>query len=213
MLAANATLNSYRFPYGPRPTTIPRSTSDADQQREGGERDAGRGPRERGGGGGEPDGAVAAAARERHEGARHAAGRERGPADGREGDDPPPVGEQHGMTDVRREAEGGRDHAEDEEQRGGLCHVVSRDAGGPAGWFRGAVGSPAAGRRARRAAQAAARPPGGGPAGRRERVVGVRVNERPQLPQVSSVAGRTSEHLGQATTRGSPDGERVLPGS
>ena len=41
----------------------------------------------------------------------------------------------------------------------------------------------------------------------------VRVNESPQLPQVSIGRGRTSEHLGQATTRASPDGERVMPGS
>ena len=90
------------------------------------------------------------------------------------------------------------------------CRVPGR--WGPGGRFRGPVGSPAAAA-GLSVVQAAARPSGGGPAGRRERVVGLRVNERPQLPQVSSAAGRTSEHLGQATTRLSPDGERVVPGS
>src|SRR5207342_1970331 len=37
-----------------------------------------------------------------------------------------------GMPDVRGEADGGGDDAEDEEDRGGLFHVVSRDAGDPA---------------------------------------------------------------------------------
>ena len=136
-----------------------------------------------------------------------------GRVDGASTDRPSAIGEHHGVTDVGREADGGRDHAEDEEQRGGLCHVVSRDAGGPAGGSAGPWDRRRRSAGCSSAAQAAARPPGGGPAGRRERVVGVSVNERPQLPQVSSVAGRTSEHLGHATTRVSPDGERVMPGS
>src|SRR5262245_44577611 len=61
--------------------------------------------------------------------------------------------------------------------------------------------------------QAAARPPGGGPARRARRTVGLIENESPQLPQVSIAAERTREHLGHATRRFSPLSDRVAPGS
>ena len=216
MLVANATLNSYRFPYGPRPTTTARRTRATRRgSANANDRDPGRA---RGRAGWATPRAPSGRRRGRPATSRTSRSRRRwrtrGCRVGASDEGAAAVREQHGVADVRREADGGGDDAERRRgARRAVPSIVSRDACGPAGWFRGRGSEPGgAGRWSGRwsGGRAPARRRTGG---RSDRVVGLRLKDRPQLPQVTpSRAGRAALGAGDDERPRRPS-ERVAPGS
>src|SRR5918993_885601 len=208
MLVANAALNSYRLPYGPRPITSPRTASDATSDANAktviqvAARDSGVGEAE------SETGASARAARKVTKGpvTPPEANAGRGPVGARTRARRPFASRTAWPTwaakpiAVAMTPTGNRS---EESCSMGSCPGTLRAPRMVPGVWSGPA-APGGG-------QAAARPPDGGPAGRSERGGGFRLNERPQLPQVDSVAGRTSVHFRDAPTSSPPSGGRVVP--
>src|SRR3954452_17485539 len=201
----NATLNSYRFPYGPRPTRIARNSIDARSS---------------------PKAATVTPSAARDRGVGDAAspvGADDGARDVTNDPVTPPVANAGcapvaGTNDSSRRPFARRTAwptcaanpiavamTPSTKRSEEACAISPSRRFDPPGWFPAGGGSVLG--------HAAAAPPDGGPARRIERVVGVSLKERPQLPHTSSAALRTRPHLGHATSRSSPDADRVAPGS
>ena len=197
----NATVNSNMLPHGPRPTTMPRRSSEAPSRTAAGGGQPRSPTRDRGLGEAESVGPpVAARVDVGHERAGHDA-RVGRLASGAETRGVPPGARWRASPRARR---GPRTRAprrstprEKRTDESSAMVIASGDAWARQGF---ATGLP----RVSLQAQATAAPPGLGPAERRATTArGLTLSTRPQLVQVSTRAGRPRPHIGQSTARSS----------